>query len=285
MEAFNKRVVVTGSEGVVGKVLSGYTIAQLPHPGLSADTLTRVDVRPERGSAAAAGLGVRYNQAPYVDRRNPFMQHDLHDEGTLRQLLENHDTWIHGAWGGSGIIDPTSHNKANMELIERLLRSAQRLGPLAAPKIVLLSSVNAHVPVDWRERQERGELITVHEPPQPHCHNRDGKPGPGYTRYGEAKIEMEGLARQYASDGLDVTVLRLGGLNLADSLPSTYAPYIAMAASAQGAHFDLGWEDAVRLRHSDFVDTIQGIVDRSHIPGHFALSNLVSANLGQVHQL
>jgi nucleoside-diphosphate-sugar epimerase len=282
----SKEVLITGSEGPVGKTLTGHTLADSAEkPRLNA-AITRVDVRPQRGSDEARDLGEAYNRAGTHDKTNPFIMADLHDDALLEKLLKSHDTVIHAAWGGEGILDPESHNPANLELVERILKVAAGLGALA-PKIVFLSSVNAHVPRNWRERQAAGDLIDVDEPPTPHYHNRDGQPGPGFTRYGQTKVRMEEMARRYAEEySLDITVPRLGAVHLGDRPSSAYPPHVSVASDAErGKHFDLEWEDRVRVAHADLVADMQRIVDRDRQIGHFARYNLVSDNPGRVHKL
>ncbi|HVI69009.1 MAG TPA: NAD-dependent epimerase/dehydratase family protein, partial [Magnetospirillaceae bacterium] len=275
---------IVGSEGILGKVLTGLTISGATNkPHLNA-SITRVDVRPERGSAEAKELGEAYNRSEYHDSIHPFIKSDLHSDKQIRDLLASNDIWIHNAWAAEGILDPTSYNPANLELVRRILTIAAELGP-RAPKLVLMSSVNSHVPKNWRERRLAGDHIDASEPALPHHHNRNAQPGPGLTRYGQAKIILEKLAEDYAHQyGLDITVPRIGGVNMGDALPSRYQPYIALANDPnKGAHFDLDWEDAVRLSHADFVRDIQHIVERPKQAGHFALYNLISSSDQKVH--
>jgi nucleoside-diphosphate-sugar epimerase len=280
-----KKVLLTGSEGVIGKVLTGHTLSEDPEKRHLEADITRADARPARGSPEATELGDAYNKAAFRDPDHPFLQTDLADEGLLRGLLEKHDVVVHAALADEGILDPESHNPDNLELVKRILRVAVGLGKVAAPKIVLLSSVNAHVPRDWKQRREQGDLIDVDEPPTPHYHNRGGEPGPGFTRYGQNKIELEKLAEQYAREhGLDITVVRLGNVHFGDKLSSEYPPHVAVASSERGKHFDLDWEDAVRLRHRDLVAAIQELVDEDKREGHFKLTQLVSDSVRRVHK-
>jgi nucleoside-diphosphate-sugar epimerase len=280
-------VLITGSEGVVGKVLTGYTIANGERPSLDAN-ITRVDLRPERGSdkSSADWRGVPYNSSKYVDNKNAFIRSGLKDVEELRELLLAHNAVVHAAWSNEGILDPESQNIENLKSAVRLLKVAAGIGSRLAPKIILPSSVNANVPVDWRMRRDEGRLITVTEPGIPYAHNRGGQPGPMTTRYGWSKLAIESLAKTYAQQyGLDVYVTRLGGMNMADKPSSEYEPHKTIAASERGRHFDIDWEDAVRLEHSEFVNSIQAQVESPRLPGKFELVQAVSDNPGRVHEI
>lgn len=278
-------VIITGSEGTIGKVLTGFTSAGGERPRLDA-TITRVDARPARGSRSAEHLGRGYNRPAYHDTRNSFIQDNLGNDQTIAGFLQTHSTWVHAAWGGEGAIDPASHNPENLQIVRRILRVQAELGNKALCKLVLPSSVNAHVPINWKRRQASGEMISAHETPTPFRHNRQSTPGIGFTRYGQSKIAMEKAAQTAAAvDRLDIVIPRLGAVNLADRQPAGYAPHIAVAESDDGRFFDLGWEDAVHLRHEDLVANIQTIVDAPYVAGHFALYNLVSDTNSRVHEL
>jgi nucleoside-diphosphate-sugar epimerase len=283
----NNSVLLTGSEGVVGKVLTGFTIADGERANLDAQ-ITRVDIRQERGSAREGEdwRGLPYNNPAYVDNKNPFIQSDLKDELELESLLRAYNVVIHGAWANEGMLDPESHDLENIVRTLRLLNVAVGIGSSLAPKFILFSSVNAHVPRDWRSRRNERNFITLNEPSIPYVHNRDGQPGPGTTKYGWSKLALEALAKDYAQKhGLDMYVARLGGLNMADQLSSKYEPHRALAVSERGKHFDIDWEDAVRLRHHDFVGSIQAQVDAPTIPGKFELVQIVSDSPRRVHEI
>jgi nucleoside-diphosphate-sugar epimerase len=266
------KVALTGSEGTVGRILTGRSLVEGEQPQLQAE-ITRLDTQEDKGST-----------------RHPFIQTDLEDREQIKQLLRTHDVLIHAAWNTKeGILRPDGHDSKNLEIAQRILECAAELGDeLTTTKVVLLSSVNAHVPEDWRERREAGKLISPDEAPQPNRHNRNGRPGHGTTRYGQSKIAMEEAARQAANRGVHAIVLRLGGVNLRDRQSSTYEPHQKVHQDpGQGKHFDAGpggWEDAVRLRHTDLVARMQQLVDAPNQPNTFELYNLVSDNPDKVHE-
>lgn len=283
-----KKVLLTGSEGTIGKVLTGYTIAEGSHPALDAN-ITRLDISPQRGSdkKSTKWRGETYNRPEYIDHHNPFIRTDMHDQDMLKRLMNMQDVIIHAAWAKEGILDPSSHNPDNLQNAKKLLDAAVQLGSVASPKIVLLSSVNAHVPNDWERRRNQGDFIKVDENPLPYHHNRGSAPGPGFSRYGQSKISLEKMALGYVRNyDLDITVARIGGVNMANITSSAYAPHLAIAEDPErGRYFDLKWEDAVRLSHEDLVRGIQNVVDSEFTGGHFKLFNLVSDNAGRVHEL
>lgn len=200
-----KKVVLTGSEGSVGRVLTGRSLVDGERPQLDAD-ITRVDVQPDKG-----------------DSTHPFIQSDLKDRELIKKLLMDHDILIHGAWNTQeGVLQPDVVDPNNLETARRILECAEELGELATAKVVLLSSVNAHVPQYWKERRATGDLISADEQPQPNRHNKEAQPGNGTTRYGESKIAMEEAGKKAAENGAHVVVPRLGGINLRDRASSTY---------------------------------------------------------------
>lgn len=273
-----RRVLVTGSEGTVGKAMTGRSASLSitgARPRLRAE-VTGVDARPQKdGTSSTSGPG------------SAFVLTDLGDESLLDELLRGHDTVVHAAWANEGILDPDSFDPQNLEVSERILAVAAGIGAPDAPKIVLLSTVNTHVPADWLRRREARDLIGSGEQPVPHHHHRGSTPGPGLSRYGQSKVTMERLAGSYAEEhGLDVTTPRLGAVNDADEQPSRHAPGLLIARDpVRGRYFDLRWEDAVRLQHVDLVAAMQRIVDRDKRIGHFARYNLVSDNPDRVHLL
>lgn len=280
-------VLLTGSEGVVGKVLTGYTIAEGERPSLDA-AITRVDARPQRGSDTSTEdwRGSVYNMPQYVDTTNQFVQFDLGDGKVLRDMLAAHDVVIHGAWSNEGILDPESYDPRNIQRVSSLLKTAAGLGAKAAPKLIILSSVNAHVPADWQQRREAQKLIAASEKGLPLAHNRGGSPGPMTTRYGWSKQIIESMARDYArTRGLDIFIPRLGGVNMADKPSAEYQPHKSIAESDRGKHFDMEWEEAVRLRHADLVDVVQSRVQTPKRPGSFILANVVSSSPQMVHKV
>ena len=82
---------------------------------------------------------------------------------------------------------------------------------------------------------------------------------------------------------LAITIPRIGGVNIADQQPSTYPLFQRVANDpTHGKYLDLEWEDAVHLRHSDLITTIQRDIDTDlHTDG--LPYNLVSDNPGRVH--
>lgn len=265
------KVAITGSEGTIGRVLTGRSLVEGEQPQLNAE-ITRVDKSEDKEG-----------------HESPFIKTDLEDREQIKQLLRTHDVLIHGAWNTKeGILRPDEHDPKNLETAQRILECAAELGELATAKVVLLSSVNAHVPEDWQQRRGEGKFISATEAPQPNRHNRGGKPGRGTTHYGQSKIAMEEAARQAARKGVHVVVPRIGAVNLRDRQSSTYEPHQNVAADPElGRYFDAGqggWEDAVRLRHADLVTHMQHLVDSPTRPGTFELYNLVSDTPDRVHE-
>lgn len=267
-----KKVVLTGSEGTVGRVLTGRSLVEGEKRLLDAD-ITRVDVQSDKGGTDSA-----------------FIQSDLKDRELIKQLLATHDVFIHAAWNTQeGVLQPEVIDPENVETARRIFECAEELGERATAKVVMLSSVNAHVPENWRSRRENNELIDVLEDPLPNRHNRGSNPGGGSTQYGESKIKVERAAFDASKNGVHVIVPRLGGVNLRDRISSRYEVHQTIYKDEErGRHFDAqpgGWEDASRLTHSDLISNIQEVVDADAAPGDFVKYNLVSDTPNRVHKL
>ncbi|MFZ1250738.1 MAG: NAD-dependent epimerase/dehydratase family protein [Candidatus Microsaccharimonas sp.] len=267
-----KRVVLTGSEGTVGRVLTGRSLVDGDKPALDA-TITRVDVTPDKGGTDSS-----------------FIQSDLKDRDLIKHLLETYDVFIHGAWNTQeGILQPDSIDLENVELAKRILACIEELGERAIAKLVLLGSVNAHVPSNWRMRREAQDYIDIEEEPQPNRHNRNTNPGGGTTHYGESKVAIEQAAKHASENGAHIVIPRLGGVNLRDRISSGYEVHQTIYQDPdRGKYFDAGlggWEDAVRLTHNDLVANIQDVVDADVQPGTFLHYNLVSDTPDRVHKL
>jgi len=267
-----KNVVLTGSEGTVGRVLTGRSLVENEQPRLSAN-ITRVDIGEDKG-------GTNY----------PFLQSDLKDRELIKQLLQTHDVFIHAAWNTQeGILHPEVIDPENLETARRILECAEELGERATAKVVLLSSVNAHVPSNWRERRASAHFIDITEDPQPNQHNRGSEPGDGLTGYGQSKISIENAARRSSEKGLHIVVPRLGGVNPRDLPSSQHDTHQDIYADPKrGKHFDAaphGWEDATRLRHADLVSDLQEIIDTPRAHSSFKIYNLVSDTPDRVHKL
>jgi nucleoside-diphosphate-sugar epimerase len=275
-------VLLTGSEGVVGRILAGRAGSQTDSPRLQG-SITGVDRVPDAG---ASGLN-EWSNAHYRDRLSRYHRVDFEvANNTVGHLMAKHKTLIHAAWSSETVLRPGYRNPNNVRIVREILDVVARLSQVNRPKIVLFSSVNVNVPVDWIDRRARKNLISAYETPvQPRHHNRGGYPSGG-TGYGLSKVEMEAVAREYAvREELDVTVIRLGGVNLKDQRPSEHDRYLGIAASPLGRYFDLRWEDAVHLRHADLISAVQSIVDRDTRYGAFSIFNLVSASSPRVHML
>lgn len=267
-----KKVVITGSEGTVGRVLTGRSLVNGDRPKLHA-AITRVDIGDDKGGTD-----------------HPFIKSDLKDRNLIKHLLETHDIFIHGAWNTQeGILRPDVIDAENLEMAQRILECAEELGERAAAKVILLSSVNAHVPENWRERRTSHTLIDPSEDSQPNRHNRGAEPGNGITQYGQSKIAIEMAARDASKKGLHVVTPRLGGVNLHDLPSSAHTTHQDIYSDPQkGSYFDAkphGWEDASRLKHADLVSDIQEVIDTPKTAGSFELYNLVSETPDRVHKL
>lgn len=260
-----KRIVITGSEGTIGRVLTGRS-----------DTGRRDKLE---------GEILRIDKGDDQGGESPFQQSDLSSIEEIKSLLQQYDTFIHCAWSGEGIVNPQSSNPENIRTAERIMKCTAGLGETAG-KIVFVSSVNAHVPQNWRERRAVDNLINPTEPATPYVHNREGPPGPELTQYGRSKLAIERMARLAVTQrNLEVVSMRIGGVNLADQLPSSYKPFQQITQDPdRGKHIDIEWEDAVHLRHADLINDFQLAVDEAyHNDGK--PYNLVSDSPRRVHQL
>ncbi len=117
-------------------------------------------------------------------------QGDILNGGPLEAGMEGVDVVFHlAATVGSSVIDPRVFYDVNVKGTEAVLAAAQRAG---VKRVVHFSSIGA------LGRVKAGETADEDYPPAPH------------TLYDKTKFAAEEIARQAASGGLDVVIVRPG---------------------------------------------------------------------------
>jgi uronate dehydrogenase len=176
-------------------------------------------------------------------------QCDLRVGNALDDVLPGACTVVHLAWNSteenylSGTIDP-----GNSMMAANVLASCAQH---RVPRVILASSVHA----DTFPAGD-GRLLTT-----------SGVPVPD-SPYGASKLFVEALGRHYATHGIDVIAIRLGGVTPDDSRKRRNAT-----------------EQAVRLSHADGVAAFQRCVDAPTVPGRYACFYAVSDNADRCHDV
>ncbi|OGH04539.1 MAG: hypothetical protein A2W22_04710 [Candidatus Levybacteria bacterium RBG_16_35_11] len=176
---------------------------------------------------------------------------DVRNYKQLLKAVQEQDILIHLAWNSTTEnfknvqIDPD-----NFKMAKNAYEAALRAG---VKRIIMASSVHAHKFYDWKFPP----LISINIPSEPD------------SPYGEDKIAIENLGRDYALKGLEVVVIRLGGINPTDIPPlSGNDP----------------WEErAAWLSRNDCISLIKSVIQAENIPGNFVLMYAVSNNRNRIH--
>ena len=172
---------------------------------------------------------------------------DLMDLDGLTERFRGLDAVVDVAWhwGDSGQPDMPGDFQ-NLVMTRHVLLAARRAG---VGRVLLASSVHAAYFYDWRGPG----LKDPYTEPRP-----DGS-------YGSAKVMVEGLGREFASEDLHVGCIRYGGVT-DDDTPDPDDP----------------WERRVWLSHGDLASLIRDAL-AADWPDPFTLCYAVSDNEGRVH--
>lgn len=208
--------------------------------------MMRVVITGARGIVGRVLLdGLRRISAIPVD----LPQRDLRVRNALDDILPGVHTVVHLAWNSkdenylSGTIDPDNSVMAANVLASCCKHRVRR--------VILASSVHADT-----FPAVGGQLLRTTSVPVPD------------SPYGASKLFVEALGRYYATQGIDVISIRLGGVAHDDSLARRNAT-----------------EQAVRLSHVDAVAAFQCCIDAQTVPDHYACFYAVSNNVDRCHDL
>ena len=172
---------------------------------------------------------------------------DERDYGQVLEAFRNCSAVIHLAW------NPKIENYKSQELdpqnrlmYENVYRAALESG---VKRVVMASSIHADDFYSWGE-----SLMSPYQKAHPKM------------PYGEDKVEMEQMGREYAKKGLEVICIRFGGINPANKAPKAGLPR----------------DMATWLSHNDCTSLIDAVLRAKSIPNNFAIVYAVSDNEGRV---
>ncbi len=178
---------------------------------------------------------------------------DVRDYEQLLNAIQNHSTIIHLAWNSktqnfrNEKIDPDNSLMA-LNVYNAALEAK-------VPRVIIASSIHADT---FYGLITPPFLLTEHTPVPD-------------SPYGADKVAIEGLGKDFAQKGLEVVMVRFGGINPKNTPPSEE---------------DYPWEErAAWLSHNDCVSLIKKIIGAGEIPNNFVLMYAVSDNERRIHDV
>jgi len=182
-----RRVLVTGATGIIGRIVAEDLADRWEMTLLS---------RREIG-------GARFRRVDVA-----------RDYDRFARLVAEHDAVVHLAYVGEDEAATT-----NFAMVKNVCRAT--LEAPKSPRLVLASSIHAVGGwLDWNSEPlasiARGECSELTSPPVPLTTDKPLRPN---GVYGALKGYIELLGRHYAERGLEVVVIRFGGVRADDSFP------------------------------------------------------------------
>jgi len=181
-----KKVLVTGAAGTIGTIVAQDLSAHY--------TLTQLDVRPIRG--------------PRTHRIDIASEYE-----SLRSLMAGHDAVLHLAY-----VEETETTWTNVLMAKAVFRAAMATTP--HPRVILASSVHAVGGLAEEEPRADRRAPTprrLGSAQEPHWITTT-QPARPTSLYGALKVYLEAMGAAYASRGLEVVVLRFGGVRCDDRM-------------------------------------------------------------------
>ncbi|MFQ6120775.1 MAG: NAD-dependent epimerase/dehydratase family protein [Methanosarcinales archaeon] len=183
-----KKVVITGTAGVIGSVLRKY---------LKKDySLTLLDKTP-------------------LNERNFYLIDIAREYELLKEIVKGHDTIVHLAWDAREDIKSKIAIPENKMMAENVYKAALEVN---VPKVIMASSIHTvggyinwnKPPYSFIVKKEFDKLQNLS------LISTDIEPLPD-SPYAETKVYIERLGRIYSAKGLSVICVRFGGINPSNS--------------------------------------------------------------------
>lgn len=202
------------------------------------------------GSNGTIGVVLKKGLTQYNIKSIDLPKVDVTNYEQLLAALANFDIVIHLAWN-SKIENFRDNNRSpdNSQMAYNIYKASKEAG---VKRVVMASSIHADSFYGW----ETPPLLSVEHPPIPD------------SVYGAEKLGIEALGKFYAKQGLEVVMLRIGGIN-----PKNVPPI-------PGDHPE---ERKAWLSHNDIVSLVRLIINANEIPNNYTTMYVVSNNEGKIH--
>ncbi len=174
-----KKVLITGSSGVMGSILSRYIYEDYE---LTLLDIVEKEENKEFGEFLKLDISKDYNQ--------------------LNEILKDKDAVIHLAWDRRESFDTGIAIHKNKVMAENIYKSA--LLAKNHPRLIMASSV--HITDSINERYSKSKRLIKPNQISPN------------SVYGKTKEYIERLGDDYSKKGLKVICLRFGGINYEDKI-------------------------------------------------------------------
>ncbi len=170
---------------------------------------------------------------------------DVTDMDMLKIQVKGFDAIIHLAMDPVVGFMNENYNPGDLTMVYNIYKVAT---DNKIPRVIMFSSIHAD-----EYKLDSSVLKTTHTIPSPD------------SPYGAYKVYMEALGRFYAKKGLEVIIVRLGGVTKDDSMEE-----------------EEGFEK-VYLSHKDLVSMVRQMIEVAEIKGNYELFYGVSNNQRRVH--
>ena len=180
-----------------------------------------------------------------------LLEVDVRDYGQVVEKLKGNRAVIHLAWNSktenfrNGQKDPD-----NKLMAVNVYKASKEMG---VERVIMASSIHADDFYNWNF---------------PPYLSVDHKPAPD-SSYGETKIEIEQVGKDFAKQGLEIICIRFGGINPKNEPPARDTPR----------------DRVCYLSHNDCISLIRAILKADEIPDNFVLMYAVSDNEGRIHNI
>ncbi len=172
-------------------------------------------------------------------------ENDVTDIDMLRSEVKGFDAIIHLAMDPAVGFMNENYNPDDLTMVYNIYKVAKEK---KIPRVIMFSSIHAD-----EYKLHSSELKATNTLPSPD------------SPYGAYKVYMEALGRFYAKKGLEVIIVRLGGVTSDDSME------------------DEAGFNRVYLSHNDLVNMVRQMIEINRVKDNYELFYGVSNNTRKIH--